>query len=334
MQSDKGDQLDNYISLASVVLVYYDYFVTFDDEVRFFWRRSRGPRRSWYRINAVTTLFFLNRYIPIVMNATIIAHDLGSMSTSVMMVVIVQLIVGMVTASRTYALYERSRAVWRLFVGFFVCGLGVGLWSVLDNRQEIQMIHVPARFGCQTALSDENGRSRYSLTYYDKPLVDQFFHYGFAGIAAPWIVLMVYDAAVFFLTLRKALQIWKLGSSRLFQILIRDGKEQHIHKLILADHGAGIGSIFFFVMTMANLSNVLVLILAPPFLKDVCTAFTSGISVTMISRLMLNIQNPILLEEPITRSYCGTLEVGTLVANLAEDDTQFITSTSWTVEGQ
>ncbi|KAL5478612.1 hypothetical protein ACEPAI_2797 [Sanghuangporus weigelae] len=135
-------------------------------------------------------------------------------------------------------------------------------------------------------------------------------------IAAPWIVLMVYDAAVFFLTLRKALQIWKLGSSRLFQILIRDG------------------SIFFFVMTMANLSNVLVLILAPPFLKDVCTTFTSGISVTMVSRLMLNIQNPILLEEPITRSYCGTPEVGTLVANLAEDDTQLITSTTWTVEGQ
>ncbi|KAL5520947.1 hypothetical protein ACEPAF_2950 [Sanghuangporus sanghuang] len=280
----RQSQLGNYISLASVVLVYYDYFVTFDDEVRFFWKRSRGPRRSWYRINTVTMLFFLNRYIPIVMNATIIAHNLGSMSTSVLMVVIVQLIVGVVTASRTYALYERSRAVWRLFAGFFVCGLGVGLWSVLDNQQETQMIHVPARFGCQTALSDENG----------------------GRIAAPWIVLMVCDATVFFLTLRKALQIWKLGASRLFQILIRDG------------------SIFFFVMTMANLSNVLVLMLAP----DVCTTFTSGISVTMVSRLMLNIQNPTLLEEPITRSYCGTPEVGTLVANLAEDDTQFITSTT------
>ncbi|KAL5497702.1 hypothetical protein ACEPAH_2633 [Sanghuangporus vaninii] len=319
-----SSQLSNYISLASVVLVYYDYFVTFDDEVRFFWKGSCGPRRSWYRMNAVTMLFFLNRYIPIIMNATIVAHNLGSMSTSVycyhilynrgvdswqvlmisscntlytldqVMVVIVQLIVGMVTASRTYALYERSRAVWRLFAGFFVCGLGLGLWSVLDNRQETQMIHVPARFGCQTALSDEHGER----------------------IAAPWIVLMVYDATVFFLTLRKALQIWKLGASRLFQILIRDG------------------SIFFFVMTMANLSNVLVLMLAPPFLKDVCTSFTSGISVTMVSRLMLNIQNPTLLEEPITRSYYGTPEVGTLVANLAEDDTQFITSTTWTAEAQ
>ncbi|OCB87006.1 hypothetical protein A7U60_g5897 [Sanghuangporus baumii] len=154
-----------------------------------------------------------------------------------------------------------------------------------------------------------NEAGRYGDSSLDSSFADLELGCG-ERIAAPWIVLMVCDATVFFLTLRKALQIWKLGASRLFQILIRDG------------------SIFFFVMTMANLSNVLVLMLAPPFLKDVCTTFTSGISVTMASRLMLNIQNPTLLEEPITRSYCGTPEVGTLVANLAEDDTQFITSTT------
>lgn len=70
------------------VVVYYEFFVTLDDEVRFFWRRSRGPRRPWYRLNTMTVLFLLNRYIPVVMNATIIAHNLGNIPTSVCVIVI------------------------------------------------------------------------------------------------------------------------------------------------------------------------------------------------------------------------------------------------------
>ncbi|EJD01958.1 uncharacterized protein FOMMEDRAFT_168537 [Fomitiporia mediterranea MF3/22] len=303
-------QISGYFSLASVVLFYYDYILTFDDEVRFFWRINRKTSGiPWYRINTVAVLFFMNRYIPLAMNATIIVHNLGTLSSSII-IVIVQIIVAMITGIRTYALYERSRAVWKLLAALFVCGVSVGLWSVLGGEAQLQTIDVPAKFGCHAPVSDQEGMR----------------------IAAPWIVLMVYDAVIFSLTLWKALEIWKLGSSRLFQILIRDG-EQTI--CIFAQQNDFLprnmlGSIFFFVMTMANLSNVLVLMLAHPFLKDVCTAFTSVISVIMVSRLILNIQNPKLLEESQTNRYVETVEVGTLVTCFIEDESDYTTST-WTI---
>ncbi|THU85887.1 hypothetical protein K435DRAFT_805541 [Dendrothele bispora CBS 962.96] len=46
-------RVENYLFLLAITLLYYDYFLTLDEEINFIWRR----RRSWS-----SWLFFLNRY--------------------------------------------------------------------------------------------------------------------------------------------------------------------------------------------------------------------------------------------------------------------------------
>lgn len=56
------------------MILYYDFLLTFDDEVRFFWHRK------W---NSVTILFFLNRYLPLVGHVPGIVKVLATWSIKV-----------------------------------------------------------------------------------------------------------------------------------------------------------------------------------------------------------------------------------------------------------
>lgn len=60
--------------ILSVVILYYDYFLTFDDEVRFFWGRK------W---SSITFLFFFNRYFPLAGHIPGVVKVLGSWSVNV-----------------------------------------------------------------------------------------------------------------------------------------------------------------------------------------------------------------------------------------------------------
>lgn len=53
------------ISHFRLVILFYEYILTLDHEVRFFWGR---------KINLVTTLFFINRYLPLLQEIVIIVH--------------------------------------------------------------------------------------------------------------------------------------------------------------------------------------------------------------------------------------------------------------------
>lgn len=42
--------------------------------------------------------------------------------------------------------------------------------------------------------------------------------------ATPWEAVLLFDTAVFTLTLYKAIEVWKSGPSTLFEVLVRDGE--------------------------------------------------------------------------------------------------------------
>ena len=50
-----------------------------------------------------------------------------------------------------------------------------------------------------------------------------------AGLAAAWGGLLLFDPVIFTLTLIKAIAIWKLGTRKLFHVLVRDGEFFSIH---------------------------------------------------------------------------------------------------------
>ena len=57
------------MTVPRIAILYYDYLLTFGDEVRFFWRRRPG---------SVTILFFVNRYLSIVGNVPVILQSFRS----------------------------------------------------------------------------------------------------------------------------------------------------------------------------------------------------------------------------------------------------------------
>ena len=64
-------------------LVLYDYLLTFNQEVEFFWNRKRPRSVPWYRLNFAMTIFFLSRYTPIVGSINIVVSTLISTSPDV-----------------------------------------------------------------------------------------------------------------------------------------------------------------------------------------------------------------------------------------------------------
>ncbi|KAI0726586.1 hypothetical protein C8Q72DRAFT_845211 [Fomitopsis betulina] len=93
-------------------------------------------------------------------------------------------------------------------------------------------------------------------------------------LAVAWESLFVFDCMIFSLTMYKT---WKhrqpLRNNRLdlITMMSRDG------------------ALYFAVMACANLSNTLTFYLLQPLLRGVLSTFASSVSVTMMSRLMLNL---------------------------------------------
>ncbi|KAJ3840266.1 hypothetical protein F5878DRAFT_613746 [Lentinula raphanica] len=96
-------------------------------------------------------------------------------------------------------------------------------------------------------------------------------------LASAWEALFCYDSILFGFTLY---QTYKSRHGI--------GMSHHIPlvSLMLRD-----GAIYFAVMALANLSNILTFYLAGPFLRGSLSTFASCMSVTMMSRLMLNLHS-------------------------------------------
>ena len=58
----------------SPVLLYYDYLLTLDDETAYFWGRQ---------FNSVTSLFFFNRYLSLLITIPGLVHNFGYLSAKV-----------------------------------------------------------------------------------------------------------------------------------------------------------------------------------------------------------------------------------------------------------
>jgi len=91
-----------------------------------------------------------------------------------------------------------------------------------------------------------------------------------------WIAPLVTDSIIFFLTLYRAKRYAtnrRFLASPTIMILVRDG------------------TVYFFLIFLANLANVIVYFSATRDLKDIGASFSQLITATMISRLVLNLRS-------------------------------------------
>lgn len=233
-------------------ILYYDHFLTFGEELRVVWKRPKRPGAYW---------FFINRYFAFFANIAVTVCQHGKLGFTPkqcksysyfgqLHLVVTQILVGNLLTMRVYALYECSKRILGFMIVVMICGTSVAVWSILGTES------MPADTitGCHMGLTQDSG----------------------IRLAAAWIGLFVFDSIAFILTARKSYREMYMhqasrSSSPLLWIVIRDG------------------ALYFAIMALANMANIVTFCVAKPFVKSSLSGFSSNISVTAMSRLMLNL---------------------------------------------
>lgn len=242
--------LHSYFQYLAMTILYYDHLVTFRDEVNLIWGRRKMSGAY---------CFFANRYLAFFGNIVVAVCYSYPLSPSAcrsyglfrqLLLLVTQVLVGVLLTLRIYALYRCSKRILAFMVGCGAILIGVSCSSLLGQKSEVAD---PAT-GCHVGLSKNTS----------------------IHLAIAWEALFVYDTLVMFMTLYKSYR------SRYHDPLVRT----HVPLvwLIVRD-----GSMFFAVMALANLANILTFYFAGTFVRGGLSTFASCISVTMMSRLMLNL---------------------------------------------
>ncbi|KIK59081.1 hypothetical protein GYMLUDRAFT_245518 [Collybiopsis luxurians FD-317 M1] len=205
---------DHYVEVMEIVILVYDWFLTLDKEVEYFWQRDCK------KLPAI--LFFINRYASIFgliaaqvlyFWPNLVHHE--PQSTGLYVGVYIQILMFIIQINvialfflRVVALYGGSR---RIKVFLSVASLCVFVNSVVQlyladwrtDPVQIQSPSVLEQIGNETVFSKSQG---FYLTYL-------------------WIGLSAFDLCVFSLTLRKTLGFSKADTpGGIMTVIMRDGK--------------------------------------------------------------------------------------------------------------
>ncbi|TDL17274.1 hypothetical protein BD410DRAFT_794430 [Rickenella mellea] len=253
---DSEFHVNNYYWIASFALLYYDYLLTINQEMIFFWRR---------RITFASGLFFACRYLSLFGNVPVILQTFGywppdsstchSLQTYHQLFSSgIQSLVAVTLITRTYALYGRSRRILALTCFTWLCAGAIAFWSLTRTPSTDSSPTMSFdSFGCGLSIDTHAAAKR-------------------LGVA--WVGVVVFDTEILILTVWKTVKLSKFGGGQLVHVLLRDG------------------SIYYAILTAANISQILTFWYASPLLKGVSTTFVTVISVIMISRAMMNLQEP------------------------------------------
>ncbi|KAN0086132.1 hypothetical protein V8E55_007266 [Tylopilus felleus] len=92
--------------------------------------------------------------------------------------------------------------------------------------------------------------------------------------AIVWAAQVIFDIVIFVLTVWKSYCIGKVGNRLLLDVLLRDG------------------AMYFAIISGVNAANIAVLLLASAPYKPVAGTFPNALNVVLVSRLVLNLQEP------------------------------------------
>ncbi|KAL4266839.1 hypothetical protein AB1N83_002723 [Pleurotus pulmonarius] len=278
----------NYLEVASLTILFYDFLLTLGTESKRFWERP-----GW---STAAVLFYLNRY-GVMSGYIAITYFFFSpdflVSTKVRCL---QLAPFRLLTSHT----RQSCLKFEVFIQLHVAYTHVIIGCILILRTSaLYNGDRRVKYGLSSliVIMSINGGVQWYLSTFagpQGPSVNQTivknspFHpgcyipYGHlqgVEIASEWALLLIFDAAVFFLTIRKTLPLVRndrSGNSNLWVSLLRDG------------------SIYFGLLSISNVANIFVLLSSPPYMKPLFPIFVNTLSSTAISRLMMNLRDPFL----------------------------------------
>ncbi|KAF8874534.1 hypothetical protein BD779DRAFT_250683 [Infundibulicybe gibba] len=237
--SDARDiHLNSCLLIFALVFLYYDHFITIDREIKFVWTQSKKPSTYWFLANRYF-LFSVNIVVVLFEFTPLVGFPKSCESYSLsrqVLIAINQLLVSVLMTLRVYALYGCS---FRVLGGMVIIGaatFSVACWALFSGQRST----VSQQFGCYVGLS------------YDTS----------TRLATAWEALFAYDSMIFALTLIKT---WRAA----WNIDIRKQRLPVI-TLLLRD-----GAIYFAVMALSNLANILTFYFCGPFLRGGLSAFST-----------------------------------------------------------
>ncbi|KAJ6565912.1 hypothetical protein DFH09DRAFT_1314691 [Mycena vulgaris] len=241
------------VFLAGLAVIIYDHFLTLGSEVTYIWTPKIRRSSAW---------FLVFRYTALLSNLAMIALFLGDFSPERQpenyLLVIQEFFVGCTLSLRVCAMYGFNRRVFASLSIAALITVALGAWAVVGPNITLDTT-LP---GCHVTTPKAQALRKY-----------------ICRVAAAWeahVLRLVCDILILGLTLRRAYTYHRtvgLGSGSLLPTMVRDG------------------AVYFGMICLVNLANIIML-----YAGDIITAgslawFASAISVTMISRLMLNLHD-------------------------------------------
>jgi len=262
VQRLKNENVADICTVVSAMLAYYDFFITFADEVKCIWKR---------KFSFPTFLFMMNRYSTLFSRTLLIIQLLPYQYTTlnnwqdIMLCTVVlrsseaftvvsQVSVAIFLALRTFAIWRRD---WRIFVLVFALGMIVPITSIYYFATLTPTIVGLPFIGCSelASLSDVTiGRFNIAVR----------------------LSAIVADAVVLILTWMKTMG------------MIRDCKGPRSHRsvvlMLLRD-----GTVYFAALLILNIANV-VAIQSQAFGSNGTPAFNDVVVSIIVSRFLLNLR--------------------------------------------
>ncbi|KAJ7644681.1 hypothetical protein FB45DRAFT_898452 [Roridomyces roridus] len=237
--------------LIGITILVYDYFLTFQTEVKYIWSVKLRSSAYW---------FLAVRYFGLGASITMSVFFFREMGTEVCLrmqlawqalLVIQEVLIDVTLGMRVLAMYGFKFWVLLCLLGAGSLTVGLAIWAVIDYGHP-QVLSAPGLVGCHIAVSRANS----------------------LRLAGAWEAQLFCDTLLVALTLRRAyLARHTLGLYRgsLIERMVADG------------------GMYFVFLVLANVANLLTFYLGDILLSGFLSWFTTSLSVTLLSRLMLNL---------------------------------------------
>ncbi|KAJ7260378.1 hypothetical protein B0H12DRAFT_1231852 [Mycena haematopus] len=258
----------NYSHIVPVCFLIYDQIITLDQEFNFVWKHPNRPSTYWFlalRYGALLTNIpvVVFSFTLIIASQSCVDYDFVHQ----LFMLVTELVVSALMIIRMYALYAKSACVLWGLLGIGICLIALTAWSMKVGQHGHSLTIVS---GCHLSIVDSAS----------------------IHLAIPWECLFVFDSMYgpsTYIVIDLALTL----VPRIFGLTVYNGYMTHravgganmpLHRLMVRD-----GAMYFAAMALANLANIVTFLIRGPLLPGSLATFATCTSVTLMTRLMLNI---------------------------------------------
>ncbi|KAJ7059145.1 hypothetical protein C8F01DRAFT_1301501 [Mycena amicta] len=255
-----------YIGAATFTLLVYDYLLTLETEVTAFWG---------VKISPATILFFVNRYSILLGNIPItMIHPTYQICTAldayhILFIAGVQIVIAAMMILRTHGLYGRSPRILAVMVVSTTISITLFIFGTIHSS---------------SLPSDQVG----TVIALNVGCVRTITIAGSIGPILSWVAMSMFDCTIFVLTLYRTISRQRLVQARYLRYYpdsTSRAQGRELVALLIRD-----GSMYFAILTLSNIANILTFVLGGMLTRGRLNTFTNSLASVMISRLMLNLR--------------------------------------------